>query len=210
MDNFADAAQNLIDALIRALVIAVQFIVLAILGFLVACFYLLPWLLRIAGLLISVYGLYEMVMAVNAIYAIYTEPTPLFALYVFVIAIQISLVFLIAMLNTRLIWGATYFTGALSLWTTKTGIPLIWQHWQHADLFFRVLPPLLFVVFFIYLTLRGRLKRRPGWQPSKFSIFVPMLVENALGKADAFSISIPAFNQGEGVASDINAESASE
>ena len=210
MDYFADAAQNLIEALIRAVVIAVQFLWIAILGFLVACFYLLPWLLRIGGLLISVYGISEMVMAVNAIYAIYTEPTPLFALYVFVITIQISLVFLIAMLNTRLIWGATYFAGALSLWTTKSGIPLIWRNWEHADLFFRVLPPLLFVVFFIYLTLRGRLKRRPGWQPSKISMLVPALVENALGKADAFSISIPAFNQGEGVATDIKEESASE
>ena len=197
-------------ALVYAVTIAIQFIVIAILGFLVAFFYILPWLLRTGGLLISVYGIYEMVMAVNAIYAIYTEPTPLFALYVFVIAIQISLVFLIAMLNTRLIWGATYFTGALSLWTTKSGIPLIWQNWEHADLFFRVLPPLLFVVFFIYLTLRGRLKRRPGWQPSKISIFVPALVENALGKADAFSISIPAFNKGEGVVSNTNEESALE
>ena len=197
-------------ALVYAVTIAIQFIVIAILGFLVAFFYILPWLLRTGGLLISVYGIYEMVMAVNAIYAIYTEPTPLFALYVFVIAIQISLVFLIAMLNTRLIWGATYFAGALSLWTTKSGIPLIWQNWEHADLFFRVLPPLLFVVFFIYLTLRGRLKRRPGWQPSKISIFVPALVENALGKADAFSISIPAFNKGEGVVSNTNEESALE
>ena len=197
-------------ALVYAVTIAIQFIVIAILGFLVAFFYILPWLLRTGGLLISVYGIYEMVMAVNAIYAIYTEPTPLFALYVFVIVIQISLVFLIAMLNTRLIWGATYFAGALSLWTTKSGIPLIWQHWEHADLFFRVLPPLLFVVFFIYLTLRGRLKRRPGWQPSKISMLVPALVENALGKADGFSISIPAFNKGEGVVSNTNEESASE
>jgi len=60
--------------------------------------------------------------------------------------------------NTSFVWGGMA-AGGLIVGGVSIGSTWLLSHWQHADLFFRVLPPALFSILLIYETLRLRLLR---------------------------------------------------
>ncbi len=80
------------------------------------------------------------------------------ALQFSVILILVGWVLVVLNKNTSFIWGGMA-AGGLIVGGASIGSTWLLSHWQHADLFFRVLPPALFSVLLIYETLRLRLLR---------------------------------------------------
>jgi hypothetical protein len=62
--------------------------------------------------------------------------------------------------NLQYIWGGLGLSGLLSASIVWGCIPWLQAYWQYADLFFRVLPPALFSLALIYITIRMRILRK--------------------------------------------------
>ena len=182
---------KLFEMLMKAIVIAIQVLAIVFLGLLVAVVFIIPWLIRIGGLLVFAYGLYEITLAVNAVYAAFTDTVPLVALYVFVAIVQLSIFFLLSALDLRLVWGATYFSGASMLWLAKRGIVQVLANWQHAGLFFRALPPLLFIALVATETLKAA-RKREGYPTAQYSGILSGAIRNGLDRIE--SIALPVAN----------------
>ena len=182
---------KLFEMLMKAIVIAIQVLAIVFLGLLVAVVFIIPWLIRIGGLLVFAYGLYEITLAVNAVYAAFTDTVPLVALYAFVAIAQLSIFFLLSALDLRLVWGATYFSGASMLWLAKRGIVQVLANWQHAGLFFRALPPLLFIALVATETLKAA-RKREGYPAAQYSGILSGAIRNGLDRIE--SIALPVAN----------------
>ena len=74
----------------------------------------------------------------------------------FVVFVQLTSFVSLLLISSRLVWGALYFTGGIPLWLSLKGIPNALESWSHADFIFSVLPPALWVMMLVYLTLRGK------------------------------------------------------
>ena len=174
---------NLLRWLVQALVILIQFLVIIFLGILVGVIYALPWALRIGAIVIWFYGGYVFVMKIEDVYGVFSPTFPLMVLQFFVVIVQISAFLSLLLLSSRLSWGALYFTGGVPLWIALKGIPIAFESWQHAEFIFRILPPALWAMLLIYITIKGRSKKAGKQSPSAFSK-VPGFVDLAFGNLD--------------------------
>jgi hypothetical protein len=177
------AISTLFRYLVQALIILIQFLIIIFLGILVAIFYTLPWLLRIGAILIWFYGGYRLVIAVDEIYAPFSPEIPVMILQLFVIIVQLGAMIGILIVNLRLSWGALYFTGGVPLWLALKGIPDAFANWQHADFMFRILPPALWAMLLILITIKGKRYKAGKYLMPSFASGVPDFVDLVMDKA---------------------------
>jgi hypothetical protein len=83
------------------------------------------------------------------------------ALQFAVILISVGWVIIVLSKNSSFVWGGMA-AGGLVLGSAAFGSIWLLANWQHADLFFRVLPPALFAILLIYETIHLRSVRRNG------------------------------------------------
>ncbi|MBT4312378.1 MAG: hypothetical protein HOD49_18490 [Anaerolineae bacterium] len=188
MTAFFSIITTLFRWLIYVFVIFIQFVIIVALGVLVAIFYALPWVLRIGAVIVWLYGAYLMTNSVGEIYSPFTEAAiPLLALQLFVVAVQIAMIVAVLFINTQLVWGGLYFSGGVPLWLALKGIPTIIETWEHVDIFFRVLPPALWAMMLIYITVKTKL-RKSG---KKLFLSRPNFLRPVIEKVDGMSPTPP-------------------
>ncbi len=159
MTSFFSLIANIFRWLIYALIILFQFLVIVALGILVGIIYTLPWVLRVLAVLIWFYGGYQLVMVISDVYTPFTPEFPVMVLQFFVVIVQLTAFVSILILSGRLVWGALYFTGGIPLWIALSGIPSAFANWRYANFIFRILPPALWVMLLLYITLKGKAKK---------------------------------------------------
>ncbi len=199
--RLAEIIATLAKALATATILLVQILLVVLLGFLVAVFYALPWLIRAGALLTWFYGVYRSVLLTMQLYAPFTPPPPLIALQVFVALVQFGALLVIFKLNPRLAWGALYLIGGLSLWLSTHFIPQAILH-PHADLILRLLPSTIWASLLIYITIRAK-RRQAGKMLELFNqAALGARVSGWLDAIDAFGTSLlqaPETDEGGGV-----------
>ncbi len=150
---------KLLAAIGKALRLLAQFLAILLLGLLVALLYALPWLLRLACILVWLMGAYLALQAVHDIYQPISPTGPVLALQFAVIFGMVAWAGSLLRVAPKLIWGGLALGGLLPAWVAWKAIPWLLENWQHTGLFFRVLPPALFSLLLIYITLRMRFLR---------------------------------------------------
>lgn len=108
-----------------------------------------------AALLIWLTAAYMGFTSIQTIYAPYSPAIPVIALQFSVILTLVGWVLVVLSKNTSFVWGGMV-AGGLIVGSASIGSTWLLSHWQHANLFFRVLPPALFSVLLIYETLHLR------------------------------------------------------
>ncbi len=149
---------NLLTIIVKVFTTLVQFLIVVVLGLVAAVLFALPWLMRVAALLIWLTSAYMGFTSIQTIYAPYSPAIPVIALQFSVILILVGWVIIVLSKNTRFVWGGMA-AGGLVVGGVSIGSIWLLAHWQHADLFFRVLPPALFSILLIYETLHLRSMR---------------------------------------------------
>ena len=152
---FAYLIANLLSFIVKVFTTLVQFLIVIVLGLVAAVLFALPWLLRVAALLIWLTAAYMGFTSIQTIYAPYSPAIPVIALQFSVILILVGWVIIVLSKNTSFVWGGMA-AGGLVVGGASIGSIWLLAHWQHADLFFRVLPPALFSILLIYETLHLR------------------------------------------------------
>jgi hypothetical protein len=150
---------NLLKAIWKALLLLGQFLVILFLGLVAAILYALPWLLRLACIVVWLVGGYLAIEAIQKIYGTYSPSGAVLALQFAIIFLMVAWAGTLLKASPKNVWGGLLLGGLLPAWITWQGIPWLFLEWQHADLFFRVLPPALFSLALIYITIRMRLLR---------------------------------------------------
>ncbi len=154
---------NVISILIQFVFNAIKyllgFLAIVILGIVGVVLYALPWLLRVAALLLWLGGAYLGFISIQIIYAPFSPAIPVIALQFAVILISVGWIAILLRENTKLFWGGMT-AGGLVVGGASIGAIWLLAHWRYADLFFRVLPPALFSVLLIHETIRLRSLRR--------------------------------------------------
>ena len=145
----------LVNFVFNAIKYLLGFLMIVILGIVGAALYALPWLLRAATVLLWLTATYIGFGTIQTIYAPFSPAIPVLALQFAVILASVGWVIIVLGKNTSFVWGGM---AAVGLVVGGASIGSLWllAHWQHADLFFRVLPPAMFSVLLIYETLRLR------------------------------------------------------
>lgn len=171
--------QKLLLTTQKALKLIVQFLAILILGMLAALLYAIPWLIRMAAILVWLAGMAVAIEAVDILYRSHSPAGAVMALQFVIIFLMVAWVGVVIQLQPLHIWGALVISGATMFVTVLAGIPWLQNNWQHTDLFFRVLPPALFTSLMLYTTIRLRLLReakhlppaRPAfsWLPQLYS-----------------------------------------
>ena len=133
------------------------FIKETLLGILIAVFYLIPWLLRAVSIVVWLIATFISINTLQDIYSPFTDVAPLFALQFGVILMTVQWA-MYGLRNKQNIWGLL-FAGAISLWLISNAMTWLSDHWQYADLFFRILPSALLGVGMITLSIRTRTRR---------------------------------------------------
>jgi len=177
------AITTLYRYLAQALIILIEFLVIVFLGILVSIIYALPWVLKIGAIVIWFYGGYRLVIVVGEIYAPFSPEIPVMILQFFVIIVQLSAMIGMLIVNLRLSWGALYFTGGVPLWLALKGIPDAFANWQHADFIFRVLPPALWAMLLILITIKGKRYKAGKYLAPSFASGLPSFVDSVMDKA---------------------------
>ena len=150
---------SLLNAIRIALVILIELLTTMILGVLFAILFALPWILRVASVLLWLGGDYLGISSIQAIYAPISPAIPVIALQFAVILMSVGWLLIVLNKNPSLVWGGMT-AGGLVIGGASIGSIWLLAHWQYADLFFRVLPPALFSVLLIYETIHLRSLRR--------------------------------------------------
>ena len=145
----------LLQFVFNAIKYLLSFLVIVTLGIVGAVMYAIPWLLRVASLLLWLTATYIGFATIQTIYAPFSPAIPVIALQFAVILASVGWVIIVLGKNTNFVWGGM---AAVGMVIGGASIGSIWllDHWQHADLFFRVLPPVMFAVLLIYETTRLR------------------------------------------------------
>ena len=151
---------NLLTAIGKAALLLGQFLTILFLGLLTAFLYALPWLLRMACVLIWLMGAYMAMQSIQVLYAPHSPTGAVLALQFAVIFLMVAWVGAVLLTNFQYIWGGLGLSGLLSASIVWGCIPWLQAYWQYADLFFRVLPPALFSLALIYITIRMRILRK--------------------------------------------------
>jgi hypothetical protein len=152
---------NLLTIIVKVFTTLIQFLIVVVLGLVAAVLFALPWLLRAAALLIWLAAVYLGFTTIQTIYTPYSPASPVIALQFAVILVSVGWVLIVLSKNTSFVWGGMA-AGGLVVGGASIGSTWLLDHWQYADLFFRVLPPALFSVLLIYETIHLRSVRRNG------------------------------------------------
>ena len=128
-----------------------------IIGISVALLYLIPWLFRAVSILAWLIAAFISINTLHMIYSPFTDFVPMFALQFGVILIMVQWA-MYGLRNGQNVWGLL-FAGAIALWGISHVMTWLSDHWQYANLFFRVLPPALLGVGMITLSIRTRTRR---------------------------------------------------
>ena len=152
---------NLLTIIVKVFITLIQFLIVVVLGLVAAVLFALPWLLRAAALLIWLAAAYMGFTSIQTIYAPYSPAIPVIALQFAVILISVGWVLIVLSKNSSFVWGGMAVVG-LVVGSASIGSVWLLANWQHADLFFRVLPPALFAILLIYETIHLRSVRRNG------------------------------------------------
>jgi hypothetical protein len=157
----ASLIANLLNFIAKVFTNLIQFLLVMVLGLAAAVLFALPWLLRAAALLVWLSAAYLGFTSIETIYAPYSPTIPVITLQFAVILASVGWVIVVMSKNTSFVWGGMA-AGGLVMGSVAIGSIMLLAHWQHADLFFRVLPPALFSVLLIYETihLRSVLRKR--------------------------------------------------
>jgi hypothetical protein len=145
--------------IVKFAMILFQFILIVLLGLLVAFLAALPWLLRMTAMLSWLFAAWFGLNAIQTIYASFTDEIPLMALKGALILAQVSWLGLMVLAVPEHVWGGLAL-GAIAVGGLSWLAITVSENWQYADLFFRVLPPALFSVLLIYETIHLRSIRR--------------------------------------------------
>ncbi|WKZ38276.1 MAG: hypothetical protein QY332_10080 [Anaerolineales bacterium] len=148
---------TMLNYFLQAAAFMFRFLLELALGILVAILYIIPWFLRAATVLGWLAAAFLCLTTLRRIYSPFTDAVPMLALEFLVI--MLALLWAMAgMLAGKHVWGVLA-AGALTLWGVSSGMTWLSINWQHADLFFRVLPPVLLAVGMITLSIRTRARR---------------------------------------------------
>jgi hypothetical protein len=124
---------------------------------LVALLYLIPWLFRAVSILAWLIAAFISINTLHMIYSPFTDIVPMFALQFGVILIMVQWA-MYGLGNGKNVWSLL-FAGAITLLGISQVMIWLSDHWQYANLFFRVLPPALLGVGMITLSIRTRTRR---------------------------------------------------
>lgn len=143
--------------MIQSVNLTLRFLQELAIGILTAFLYLIPWALRAVSVLGWLVAVFISINTLHNIYSPFTEGIPLFALQfgVILMTVQWSMY---GLRNGQNVWGLL-LAGAITLWLITEAMTWLSDHWQYADLFFRVLPPALLGVGMITLSIRTRTRR---------------------------------------------------
>ena len=133
----------------------VESLAIFVLGIVAALLYALPWLLRVAAIVIWLLAGYIGITMINAIYAPYSPAFPVLALQFAVITTMVAWTGTTLQQDPKHVWGSLA-AGGLVLYGFSILANWLFIHWQTAGLFFRVLPPALFSALLIFETVRLR------------------------------------------------------
>ncbi len=163
MNEFSPAPDETaarLQADIRARLAALwKFITILFLALVAALLLALPWLLRVASVMVWLAGAYTLMVAIDNLYSPFSRPFPVLTLQFVVILTMVGWVgFLLQRRGKQDIWGGLAIGGVLSLLATRLGLPSLTQ-WQYADLFLAVLPPATAALLLFYIAIRLRLLR---------------------------------------------------
>ena len=147
---------RLAQVLVKAIMTMVQFLIILILGVVIAIVTALPWLLRIASVLVWLTGGYFALQAIQEIYGPNSPAGPVLALQFAVIFLMTAWVGGLLLKSLTHLWGGLLAGGLFSIWLTRSVVPGFITSWQHADFLFRVLPPALLAMTLLSMTLRLR------------------------------------------------------
>lgn len=150
---------SLIQLIVKFATILFQFILIVLLGLLVAFLAALPWLLRMVAMLAWLFAAWFGLNAIQTIYAPFTDEIPLMALKGALIFVQVSWLGLMILSTHENVWGGLAM-GAIMVGGFSWLALVVWEHWRYANLFYRVLPSALFSVLLIYETIHLRSMRR--------------------------------------------------
>ncbi len=122
-------------------------------GVLLAVLLGLPWLIRLAAVLLWLTGGALAIEAIRTIYQPFTPPGAVFAL-------QFAVIFLLVawagvLLRRGRLWGGLTVGGLVLVLLVRYAFPWF-LGWQYASLVSRILPPALFALGLMYLTFRLR------------------------------------------------------
>ncbi len=162
---------TLLNAIKVAFVALIEFLIVMILGIIAAVLFALPWLLRAAALLLWLSAAYLGFTSIETIYAPSSPAIPVMALQFAVILVSVGWVLFVLSKNASFVWGGMA-TGGLIVGGASTGSVWLLDHWQYADLFFRVLPPALFAILLTYETIRLRSIFRNGSAVLSTPVFI--------------------------------------
>ena len=153
-------AQSRLRDLIKAQLAAVRkFLTIFFLALVAALLLALPWALRLASVLIWLAGAYTLMVSIDSLYSPFSRPFPVLTLQFTVMLVMVAWMgFLLQRRGKQELWGGLATGGAISLLTTKLGIPSLTQ-WRYADLFLAALPPATAALLLFYIAIRFRLLR---------------------------------------------------
>lgn len=136
-----------------------DFILIVVLGFLIAVVFVLPWLIRIASIVVWIGGAFVSGQLLEHVYGPISETLPTMALWVLpsILAALVP-VWMHAIGQFKRVWGAMFLYGLLCLAFSFSADWLL-RSWEYADLLFRAAPPLLLAVLVIVLSMRLRALR---------------------------------------------------
>jgi hypothetical protein len=131
-----------VSSAVKYLLVFLTALVLGIAG---TILYALPWLLRAAAVFIWLAAAFVGIQTIQTLYSPTTDSSiPIFALKFAVIFLMVAWVSY-AFEKEIQIWGALVVCGLL-VWATALGALWLAEHWTYANLFFGVLPTLVFAV----------------------------------------------------------------
>ncbi len=132
-----------------------EFLAIFMLGIVWIVLFALPWLLRLFAVLLWLAAGYIGITKLDELYSPYiSSPIPLFALQFALIILMVATPMVGMLRKPEFIWGALAVGGFLIGIIFWMLVPWLLQHWDHARLFFRILPSAIYIVLLIAATLR--------------------------------------------------------
>lgn len=148
---------TLLNLIRTALTSLIEFLLALFLSGAAALLYALPWILRLASILLWLTAAFIGLQTIRTIYAPSTDAIPLFALQ-FAVILLMSAWAMSAVKDGKQIWGVLAAGGGAG-WAISVLAIQLSEHWKYAEVFFDVLPPTLFAFGMIHLATRTRARR---------------------------------------------------
>ena len=149
-EKIADASKTL-----------VMFVKALSFGIVAAILLVVPCLLRTVAFLVWLVGAFAAIMAIQTIYTPFSNSGEVLALQFTVVLAMVDLATVLMLKKKDQLWSGLAF-GGLMVWSVSYGACMLSKKWQYADFVFQVLPPALFAVGLIVMTLRLRVLRSKG------------------------------------------------